>query len=280
MTSEEKGLIEENEPNQSFEDELEEWLQGYNDNSCKVSLYKYENKSMGARRALICQFEDEIPTMHQIGCAYGSGRYFLMVTIPKVDAAGKRPVKSYSFRIHETYDKYIQKDDAPKVSPMQETLQMMTAMIGVITPLINAMRPAQQGNPFEMIQPLIVGQAKAMQDMATTSIQNQMNTANELIKKQIDQSYEVVDDDETDDGNEGSGLLNQILPLVEQFLPQILGDKTGLFAKSAIGMVKNAPQFKQIVEDKNSYIRLISHLDEKYGSSETNKLLKMLKLKR
>ena len=279
--TEEKSSLEEIEPDKSFEDDLDEWLAGYDDNSCKVSLYKYENRSMGARRALVCQFEDEIPTMHQIGVAYGSGRYYLLVSIPRPDAAGKKPVKSYTFRIHETYDQYTaKKDTAPVVSPMQETLQMMTAMIGVITPLINAMRPAQQQNPLELIQPLIIGQAKAMQDIATTSIQNQMTTANEMIKKQIDQSFEVVDEEDRDEENEGDSLFEQIMPMVEQFLPQILGDKTGMFAKTAIGMVKKAPQFKQLVEDKNSYIRLIDHLDEKYGSAETNRLLKMLKLKR
>ena len=263
-----------------MEDDLRQWLDENDDDSFKVSLYKYET---GKKKAFVGQWEDEAPSKNEIGMKYGSGKYHLMISLPAISAEDKPRIKSYTFRIHEIFDSYLKKDTPAivPIDPQIQMIQMMQAMMAMITPLLAAMRQPTQPDPLMMFQPFMAKQAEMMQDITKTSIQNQLATANELINNRM-----AGDDDDYDDDNEGEemsqppNLFESILPLIEQFLPTIIGDKTGLVAKGLLGAVKKAPQFKAVLQDKSSYIRLIEHLDGKYGNAETNKILKMLKLKR
>lgn len=260
-----------------MEDDLRLWLEENDDDSFKVTLYKYES---GKKKAFVGQWEDEAPSKNDIGMKYGSGKYLLMISLPAISLEDKPRIKSYTFRIHEIFDSYLKKD-APAIVPIDpqlQMIQMMQAMMSIITPLMAAMRQPQV-DPLSMFQPFMAKQAEMMQDITKTSIQNQLATANELINNRLADDGEDDLDEESEDMNQPN-LFESILPLIEQFLPTIIGDKTGMVAKGLLGAVKKAPQFKAIVQDKTSYIRLIEHLDGKYGNAETNRILKMLKLKR
>lgn len=282
--------VSDNLPDESIDFCTDDELKGFvsqfegEDISYRVTLYKFADKNQGARKAVVYQWVDEYPSVHDIGLEFGGGRYVAFVTFPdkKIHGTNKPVMKSFSFRLHDSYDDLkARQNKVPSIvesqsrNPMIDAMQMLESLVKIVQPLI----ASRNNNPVEQVMsgitPLIIESAKQNQSIMSEMMKGQYQMLNEIQKQRFE---EIVEDQGSEE--EPGSILDQILPLVEQFAPMLLGDKTGLMVKQASGMIKKSAQFKQLLSDKDAYLRLLDHLDEKYGSDKTTKILKQLGLKR
>jgi hypothetical protein len=77
---------------------------------------------------------------------------------------------------------------------------------------------------------------------------------------------------------EETGILEQLKPLLVEWLPKLLGDNAQ--AKVVQNLVQSTPQFKKVINNVNELKTLIAYLDNEKGKATTDKILANLKLKR
>jgi hypothetical protein len=82
----------------------------------------------------------------------------------------------------------------------------------------------------------------------------------------------------TQTDEEEPGLIEQLKPMIMEWLPTLIGNSTQ--AKAVQQVVKAAPQFKQIINNKKEFKMLLAYLDQERGKEITDKILSNLKLKR
>jgi len=293
-----QGLEEIRETNESteelsFQDKLHGWVarEQYDLTSAQCHLYRFDHPTSGEDKALCAKWSNQIPDPHDVGLIYGSGRYLLLVTLPKTDK-GIRPIKGYRFRLHPRYDDLAERAKAagtvPNLGgvtggsvtgfqppatapgPVADPLKYMAEVIKLISPLITV-RP-QAADPSAMISETY----KTMSGIMRQNLLDTQEMIGEVQRRRLTESG-VADFDEGEDEEE-PGIVEQIAPLLEKYVPMLLG--RGVASAAVRETVKGLPVFKKLVRDNRELSRVIAFLDKSQGNDKTDAVLKALKINR
>lgn len=286
----------------TYDQKLREYIESVRaeDQVYKTYVYKFDS-STGQEKSLCGQWENDVPDGHTVGMTYGSGRYLIISTAPPSEKNKKRLVRSFRFKIHAHYDDLrrtaVQNvgnyappsigQGAPRGMPgagcgvpqainpaevMQSGLSMVSDVIKLLAPLL----VARQNTGMPDMSGLMVKQYETMADVMRHSIIEQGKAYSEMTRKV--REVENISTDDEEDGESEKSMLEQIIPLLEQFIPLILGK--GPQAAITAGTVRALPQFKKLMSDKSELTRIIEYVDKSQGKEKTDLLLKKLKINR
>lgn len=267
---------------------LKDWFlkNRYEDTDYKVSLYRYVNPQFGERKSLVYQWTEELPSEHDIGLKYGSGRYELFVCL--TDRKGKRRIYHSKFRISEEYDK-LRSETAPSMlqhsngsngnggaAGLDSAFNMMAKVIALITPIMQANNASHSGNGFDpsKISEMMIESYKGMNEVLKRNTLDNTQFLNDIQRRVSDMDGIVESETEV----QGlTGFINSIAPLIEKFLPIFTG-KSNLQTRAAMGVIKQMPAYNEVVRDKAKLNALIGFVTKKHGPEVTEKILKKLGL--
>lgn len=253
-------------------------------------LYKFDNAQSGNQKALISKFTDtDPPDEDQIGKKFGSGRYLVIMAISPCDKAPEGLMRAYPVRIHPYYDT-LRTEQLPAVQQpaaqttiiqqpvnnMRESFEMITQLITALSPLFAAKQQQQQQIPD--INSILFKTFENTQEVLKKNMLDNVKVATDLQRKLIAVERGEIENMQTDTEETEPSLLEQFKPLIMEWLPKIIADNPQ--AKALQQVVKQAPQFKQIVSNKQEFKTLVAYLDSTQGKERTDKLLSTLKLKR
>lgn len=235
------------------------------------TLYKYDNPGNPDDKSFIERYvREDPPTEDEIGRAFGSGRYLLMLAMPN---GADTLCRTYRFRVNERYDKiaYPQAAAVPQsFAPVEKGLTGIQ-LIEIVERMMSRFIPLFIRNPDPDIKKLL--------------FQNYQDTAEILKKQNLSTIKALTELRESGDNMQGeevpekeTSIIEQIAPFLQQFLPLLTGG--GAKAEAASSIVKATPQFAKIMQDRGQYKRLITHLDKTEGKEKVDKILSVLKLKR
>lgn len=277
-----------------FDIKLKEWLESanYEQLSAKVVLYKFDNPSSGNDKAVCGQWINEIPDAHTVGMTYGSGRYLILVTLPRGEKQAKT-LRGFRFRIHPHYDELRRQSamgllppsmyygniagghacgaNAPKevsISPassLQESLGLVATIIKMLEPMI---KPQNNGADMGAI---LAGTYETMNKVMQRQAIEQVGLLSDLTRRAAQLPLENEEEQE-----EEGGIWEQLKPLIGEIVPKLLSK--GPTSTATATMIKALPQFKKVVREKVELKRLIGHLDKSIGTEKTSQVLKKLKI--
>jgi hypothetical protein len=282
-------------PEADIFDRLNEWIAETNaDNSeIKTILYKYDHPTTGNAKCQVCQWVNEIPEAHQVGLMFGSGRYLIWVNIKAL-----KKYKAYNFRIHQYYDELRRQQSAAGQVPgggygnspiilntppaaqgnggqsLDAAFSMIERLMSIMLPLI-ASKQAQQVDPLAMMTGVYSGVNKIMQRnmIETQQLMTEMQRARLTGPENEDNDYDDMEGT-TMPEEKPVTLFEQIAPLIQQFLPVLIG--TGPKAAAMANTVQSLPQFKQVLSRPDELKKIVAHLEKTQGKEKTAKLLKRL----
>lgn len=254
-------------------------------------LYKFDHPTSGEGKAFIAKYADtmEAPDEDTIGKTFGSGRYLVMVSIPVCAKAPKGYGRAYRIRIHPFYDQLKNKvtlqENAPVQSQAPTIIQQpgnsLTESISLIKELIGAIAPlmAQRNDSMPDLSGILLKNYELTSEVLKKNMLESVKTNSELQRKML--SVENQDDmrnNNVEVDEQEPSIIEQLKPFIEQFLPMIIGNNQQ--AKKVQQMVRSAPQFKKIVNNKREFKTLIAYLDHEKGKEITDEILKKLNLSR
>lgn len=273
---------------------LEQWAIRENpeNQSYLTYLYKFDHPSTGDAKVLCTRYENEIPDPHNIGIQFGSGRYLVLVSIPATPSHDSK-VKALRVRLGPQYDSlkkqaeagmlpgapvpgahapgsspYVMAAQAQGVNNLSQGLELVERVMGMILPLV----AAQQSSKPDM-SAVMRGQYDLVSSMMKRSLMDQQDMAKEVIRARIE-SGSTEDEDE----DREQSMLEKLLPLIEKFLPMITAG--GVQGQTTAAMVRQLPQFAEVVGNRAELLRIINYLDTTQGPEQTDALLKALKIAR
>lgn len=266
----------------SADEKLREWAARSNPENLtiKTYVYKYDNAFSGDHKMLCDRIDDDIPDPHQIGLAYGSGRYMMIVDIPR-GAAQKKDVKALRFRLHSRYDDLKKQNTGVNlVSPvavaapvvnnsMSEGIAMFRAVVEVLRPLLEVRQVAASSGPD--VGKILEGQYDMVQSMMKKSLMSGQELIDQVHRAKLENAPADPADDEPD-------FLTKAMPLIQQFLPLVLnGGGAGAATAAAIRAV---PEVRAVIGDRAALSRVVSWLDRSQGKEKSDRILAALKVKR
>ena len=274
-----------------FENLFSSWIEENKaeDQKATVSLYKFDDFKSGNDKSFVWEWENDIPSKHSIGLRWGGGRYLLLVTIPTNKKTGKPLIKGKRFKLNPYYDELRKKEQENNqqglnvptiinpVNSLQDTFSIVKQVVDLLTPLIKQnQQPLNNAPPLTDLTPFLMQNYKMVQGVLTRSLIDQQRALKEMQDFYEGENNNGAEEMETT--TTGNIVTDTLLPLVEKYLPAILGNTPQ--ANILIGILKGLPQFKQIVENKTELCDWIKALDEEIGKNKTDKLLKKLNLSR
>lgn len=254
------------------------------DTSPVYYLSKYDNFGSGEQKSFVAKFEDcEPPDEALIGSKYGPGRYILTCQIPPSRNRKNPVVRIYRFRVSTAF---ARREEPAHLAAIPAAIP--AAAPGVGMPEMFAM--------FERFVSLLLPLFNRPRDENVLGILNQnYSTVNELMKKQMQDNLKLLTDyqrniasiteegeaeevDTTDDRAETPSIIEQFGPLIQQWIPLLLGG--GPKAAAAGALVNTVPQVQEVLKDKMQLRKIIAFLDQSQGPNKTDKILAALKIQR
>jgi hypothetical protein len=266
----------------NFYDAASQWVNTISgrDDTYSVTLYQYEQKS-GNKKALCGSWEDEIPTINDIGMMYGSGRYRMYITFPGNEDRKHNKINSYVFYIHAHYDKLRQKpiNNVPAIGSMgfdqaagmDSAFQMFQKVFAMILPIMS-MGKQEQSPPM---QEMLVENYRTMNEVMKANFLDQQKMYVDLMRDRADLGE--VEPAETEETGM-SALLKTALPIIEGMFPNLKGNEQADI--DIQNQVKQNPQFQALLKNRGDFQKVITHLDKSYGKKEVNQMLKNLEIPR
>jgi hypothetical protein len=261
-------------------------------------VYKFDNPLSGSAKELVSKTQFcEPPDEEEIGRMHGSGRYLICASIPKTTKREGR-MRAYRVRLHKRYDDLKRENErqsigqpfmlpapasmlpAPASMPgqgMADMFGMMERMVAMFTTMINPLlnRPRDE-NVKEFMKSMYSTMGEAMQSSMSENLR--MMAEMKRIAIEGSQDMNQVQVDTTIEQEQQSTILSQIIPLLSEFLPKILGG--GAKSEAVREVVRMTPQFKRLIKDRAELVRVIRYLDQSKGTDETNRILLALKVAR
>lgn len=253
-----------------YDRSLHEYIEtGGGAKSFTAKLYKYDN--MSKTKQYLCDTRsDEMLSQEDVGMMFGSGDYRYLVLFPD---SPKLDPKAFKFNLHSIYDQ--KREKAGLVSPVDtrqqkggilESLEIMEKFATImksIAPPVTVSAPQAQGPE------IMAGMFSMMQELMKKSFRDNMEFMSEIAKEK----RELIDNSETEDEPERAGnMLDTVLPIIERFIPIILGNNPQ--SAAAVAVAKSMPEVKKLMGDKRQLKDAIQLLDKKLGKQETDEVLK------
>jgi hypothetical protein len=270
-----------------FKNELERWFVQNNVENLDPIIQVYRVFGFNNKQKAICgYFTDHIPTDHEIGMNYGSGRYMIFVHIPQ-GKKQKGRTSTRTINVDTIYDQLRKKESqlttpatAPAIipsgsAPMSELLQLFKEFMVVLSPLLMQRNTISPG--AEMIQSYA-----AMNQVLKAQAHENLSLFTDYQRKALNlptpEPSEIVSAEETE-----KGLMDKIFelfnsPVVASIIQSLTKDNTQ--AQIAAQTVRAIPEVKKIIVDPAQLKATVNFLDKKLGPTKTNIVLKNLKVKR
>jgi hypothetical protein len=247
-------------------------------------LYKYDGNSGNAKSFIHKYSEIDPPDEDTIGRTFGSGRYLVILAIPKCEKAPKGYMRAYNIKIHSYYDtlKAPQAPTAPAAptiiqqsSGFNEAFEMIAKIVTIIAPLL---QKSQQAPLMPDMSQMLFKTYEATNEVLKKSMTENVKNLGEMQRKILSlENGEMNTETEIDEAEETS-LIETLKPLLIEWLPKLIGNSPE--SKVVQQVVKATPQFKRIISNKAEFKTLVSYLDQQQGKEITDKVLTSLKLKR
>ncbi len=260
----------------SYGGDVEDWLaeNEYLNAECKAKLYCFNKEG---QREFIKQYTGEVPSWDQIGVQYGSGRFEIIMTVFR---EGIRKVFSRKMYLHESYNNRMLSEVSQNGQQIVHvggnngnSLSMIKELMSMIVPLLSISQ--QQNNSTPDFTEVMMKNYDMMQKVMQRNLTDNAQFYNDMQRSNMGLT-EVVENDEESTGV--MGMINTIMPMLEKFLPLILG-KPNPVQQMTIEAVKKTPEFLRIAKDQRNIKYLASFIDKKHGQDTTKKLLSRFKLK-
>jgi len=256
---------------------LRNWLarSEIDENFFQCTLYKFE-KGTGVSKEFIDQWEDQILTEHEIGLRHGGGRYLLFINAKSID--GKNKVGSKKLKIHSRYDELSRRhkmgltalsgNNVNSPVPVQNgggmesitmSLNIMKELMAMFLPLLTAGQVNNNNNPFD-VSKMMTNMFSSVNSAMKQNLLDNTQFYNDMQREMFNMDSVV----ETDNELSGvQGFINSIAPLLETFLPSILGG--GKPAQKTVNQVKNLPIYNKLVQSQQHVKALTNFINEKHG---------------
>jgi len=254
-------------------------------------LYKYDDPKSGELKAFIQKYKDvEPPDEHDIGMSFGSGRYIMVMSIPRIGNR-KTQMRAYRFRVHTRYDEMQQPEAGLQQPPagnyphylpapqqqnnsFNDAMMLMERVFSMLAPVLN--RPRD-----ENVTDILSQSYGAINDVMKRSMVDQFRTISDLSKQLIaggKENMQIPFNDTETEPEEQTSIIEKFLPLIMDWLPKLIGG--GPQAAIVKTAVQASPQFQQVIQDKQELHKIITYLDQARGPDETDKILAALNIKR
>ena len=259
----------------SYGGDVEDWLaeNEYLNAECKAKLYSFNKEG---QREFIKQYTGEVPSWDQIGVNYGSGRFEIIMTVFR---EGIRKVFSRKMYLHESYNNRMLsevRENGQQVIHVggnnNNSMETLKEVFSMIIPLLTLTK--QTGSPD--FSEVMMKNYDMMQKVMQRSLTDNAQMMNDLQRSNMGLTETFENDEET---TGVMGMINTIMPMLEKFLPLILG-KPNPVQQMTIDAVKKTPEFLRIAKDQRNIKFLASFIDKKHGKDTTKKLLTRFDLKR
>lgn len=244
-------------------------------------LYKFDSNTGNAKSFIHKYSAVEPPDEDTIGRTFGAGRYLVILAIPRCDKAPKGYMRSYQIKIHSYYDTLKQAPTAPAPTIIQQSggnfsdaFEMISKIVAIITPLLQRSQQPQVPDMSAMLFKTYEATNEVLKRSMTENVKNLGEMQRKILSLENGEVNTEVDTDE----EEGSSLIETLKPLLMEWLPKLIGNSPE--SKVVQSVVKNTPQFKRIISNKQEFKTLVSYLDQQQGKEVTDKVLGSLKLKR
>lgn len=271
-------------PEDSYRAQLNQFLDLARHNSNKAIFYLYR-KIPGGKRAMIAKTRDynELPDEDETGRKYGSGEYEILMTAPnpKTGSGRKSIIVSYDFILDSCYDNF-QRNGNTQFFPVQKQdsgeglVKSITLLQGLISTLIPLIRPAESPDTQKVMHEMYNFHRNILQKVMTDNF-DLMNDYQRKIAD-LSEGETVKQNDGDEQGENFTGIIERLTPLLSQWLPKILS--SGHQGRIYQDMVRESDMFKTIAKNKRMIEALIKHLDTTQGEDTTNKVLSKLGIKR
>lgn len=244
-------------------------------------LYKFDSNTGNAKSFIHKYSAVEPPDEDTIGRTFGAGRYLVILAIPRCDKAPKGYMRSYQIKIHSYYDTLKQTPAVPAPTIIQQSggnfsdaFEMIAKIVAIITPLLQRSQQPQIPDMSAMLFKTYEATNEVLKKSMTENVKNLGEMQRKILSLENGEMNTEVDTDE----EEEISLLETLKPLIMEWLPKLIGN--GPESKVVQSVVKNTPQFKRIISNKQEFKTLVSYLDQQQGKEVTDKVLGSLKLKR
>ena len=244
-------------------------------------LYKFDSNTGNAKSFIHKYSAVEPPDEDTIGRTFGAGRYLVILAIPRCEKAPKGYMRSYQIKIHSYYDTLKQAPAAPAPTIIQQSggnfsdaFEMIAKIVAIITPLLQKSQQPQIPDMSAMLFKTYEATNEVLKRSMTENVKNLGEMQRKILSLENGEMNAEVDTDE----EEETSLLETLKPLIMEWLPKLIGN--GPESKVVQSVVKNTPQFKRIISNKQEFKTLVSYLDQQQGKEVTDKVLASLKLKR
>lgn len=244
-------------------------------------LYKFDSNTGNAKSFIHKYSAVEPPDEDTIGRTFGAGRYLVILAIPRCEKAPKGYMRSYQIKIHSYYDTLKQAPAAPAPTIIQQSggnfsdaFEMIAKIVAIITPLLQRSQQPQIPDMSAMLFKTYEATNEVLKRSMTENVKNLGEMQRKILSLENGEMNTEVDTDE----EEGTSLLETLKPLIMEWLPKLIGNSPE--SKVVQSVVKNTPQFKRIISNKQEFKTLVSYLDQQQGKEVTDKVLGSLKLKR
>jgi len=249
-----------------------------------ADLYKYDIHAK-QNQALVYSSEGEMLKAHDVGMMFGSGRYRYLVTFP--DNPKIKP-KAFRLNIATSYDEMRQKnglaasvavpDAGNRVSAgpsgMAESLGLLKEFAAIMKSIMpTPIAPSENFMQLQMHNARQMGEVMKEHMMETSSLYSQIAALNASQGQNT-----MPNNDDDDDDDKPAGFFEQLLPMAQQFLPLLLGN--GPASAVAVQTLKAVPAFQEVTKDKGKLKEGVAVLDKAQGKENTDKILKVLGLRR
>lgn len=248
-------------------------------------LSKYEHSGSGETKAFVGKFEDcEPPDEALIGQRYGAGRYILTCQIPPLPGKKEFSARVYKFRVSSAFDRHRDASTpaaipaaipAGMISPeagMMQAFSILERFVSLIMPMFN--RPRD-----ENVLGILNQNYQSVNDLMKKQMQDNMKMLTDYQRTIADLGNgETMETTATEERPEPPSIIEQFGPLIQQWIPVLLGG--GPKAAAAGALVQQVPQVQQVLKDKLQLRKIIMYLDQSQGPDRTDKILAALKIQR
>ena len=263
----------------NFGGELKEFLQeqkgaGGGEIEYVAKLYKYDPK-YPTKQMLMEKRRNDILDADSIGMQYGSGEYRCLVCFPDNP---KIPPKAFKINIHPVYDERRRKagldlGGSPQV-PQVDQLAMFRSFVEILKPVFDRQAAPAGPTPEGMIQ-----QSQMLSVVLDNQLKKQMEWQDRLLagrEKEARTRYREYGPDQGGDADDegGSIMWRTFIPLLEKYLPVILGG--GIKSEITMDMIKASPVFKDLIRNKQELTAAIALLRQTCGQANADAALKKM----
>lgn len=277
-----------------FDANLDAFLSEHNAEQlpARVTLFRYKNPagSETGPRVQIDEWQNFVPSWHEIGVKHGSGKYIVQITIPK----GRKQRKTNATRsrvldahydilkqeaLNRNYSGGVPLASGQAAPPSKDqSLVIIERLAAIFGPIITAFL-ARQNTPLDPGSQM-VSMYTAMNQLFKRQAEENMALLGQVTRDRLDAGYEEGADDLEDlpEAVPQPSTLQQIMPFIQQVAGMLMGG--GVKATAARTMVQAAPGFKDVLKNPGEMKKIIAYLDKQYGPDKTTAMLKQLKIGR